>query len=362
MPKVKQHFNLHFAFTGHDKLSTVQNFMDRIADADVVSTEMCGWEESDRAILQAVSDGDCSIREALEQLRDGGFDHNGNVTIVRCLLDKIFQSKKLIFIADVPAQDHKLCIALQKSAQYLDDIDNLYVYSFEGQFDTALRESRKLISQFLEVHQRRERVIMQRLTEELPRVTRTASSTANRTNINVTVSLGMGHSPMLFGFNKVGFTLSRSFPNSIQFVDSTTAALRATRRKKHPRVSDEVLARMLLENHVLTPLNMWPNVPREVTRVVSHTFSLDDIRTLFQTASTDPKPKRIRAIATQTLKNKGIPIGQDPVEWISYVDSICEKRRWPSHVATTLRSPLEEQVETESPITRIGRKLKQLFK
>ncbi len=362
MTNEQQHFNLHFAFTGHDQLQTVGNFMDSIADADVVSTEMSGWEEKDRAILQAVSDGNCTTWVALAQLRESGFAYDDNVKIVRCLLDKIFKSKKLIFIADVPAQDHELCAALQDSAHYLDDIDNLCRYSFEGQFDTALRESRKLIGQFLEVHQRRERVIMQRLTEELPRVTREAVVTAHKTSINVTISLGMGHSPMLLGFNKAGFTLSRSFPNSIQFVDSTTTALRAMRREEHHRVSDEVLARMLLEHHILTPLKMWPTVPREVTRVVSHTFSLDEIRTMFQTASTDPKPKRIKAIATQTLANKGIPLSQDPVEWISYVDSICKKRRWRSHVARTLLSPLEKQVETESPLTKIERKLRALLK
>ncbi len=362
MSNAKQRFHLHFAFTGHDQLSTVQNFMDQIAEADVVSTEMSGWGDSDRQILQAVTDGHCSTQEAIDQLYASGFAGEHNIAIVRRLLDQIFKSRKLIFIADVPDSDKKLCQALEESGRYLTDIDNLCRYSFEGKFEQALKESRELITKFLRIHTLRERVIMDRLTRELPPIAQQSKATADKKLVKVAVSLGMGHSPMLFGFRRPGFELSRSFPKSIQFVDSTTAAHRALRRERTISNFDEVLARMLLDHHVLTPLNMWPNVPREVTRVVSHTFSLDEIRTLFQTASTDPKPKRIKAITTQTLTNKGIPIGQDPVEWLSYVDSICERRRWPSHVAKTLRSPLEQQVESESELTKIGRKFRRLLR
>lgn len=174
------------------------------------------------------------------------------------------------------------------------------------------------------------------------------------------ISLGMGHSTMLRGFNKTGFTISRSFPRPIQFFDSTTAALRSIRAVGIHNVSEETLARVLFENHVILPSNLWPQVSREVTRLVPHTFSLAEIQALFADYSQAPTPKRIKSITQNALTNKGIPIDSDPLQWIKYVNKVCDQRRLPPYVSDTLKSSFEQQLRSESRFRKLMRYLKRL--
>lgn len=361
MGKTEQKFHLHFAFTIHDQVDTVMNFMDRIADADVVCTEMSGWAQADQKILQAVADGRCDIGDALYNLESNGFAHEDNRANVRMLLERVFGTQKLIFFADVPERERRLLEKLGNAGSYLDSIDDLCRHTFEGRFDQAVRECRILLTQFFAVHREREQVILQRLTEDLPRHTRLAPTTAEKAHVNVVISLGMGHSTMLRGFNKADFKLSRSFPRSIQFVDSTTAALRAIRVAGTNEVSEETIARVLLENHVILPSNLWPKISREVTRLVPYTFSLAEIQALFADYSKDPNPKRIKSVTQKTLSDKGIPINQDPVEWIAYLNKLCDQSRLPARFLETLKSPLEKQVTEESVFTSIARRIKRLI-
>lgn len=360
MAKAKKNFHLHFAFTIHDQRDTVMNFMDSITDADVVCTEMSGWADTDEKIIQAVANGRYAIDKALEDLDASGFAGEHNRSIVRPLLERVFDTKKVIFFADVPETETRLRLALDESGSYLEKIENLCTQTFEGKFDNAVRECRVLLAQFFKAHREREELILKRLTQELPKCTAQAPITAGKNDINVAISLGMGHSTMLRGFKKTGFTISRSFPRPIQFLDSTTAALRAMRAVGTLNISEETVARVLFENHVILPSNLWPQVSREVTRLVPHTFSLAEIQALFADYSKAPTPKRIKLITQKALTDRGIPIDSDPVQWIEYVNRVCDERRFPQYVSDTLKSSFEQELKTESQFRKLMRYVKRL--
>lgn len=287
----EQNVHYHFAFAPHGHWGEMRNVAERIKDADVVVPELVGWTTADQQILQGVSDGTYTLKKADALFGDlARVDHRDltpqDWEKFRELAKLVAGSKKLIFYADLPAGD-----VTETHANIPHQMDESARLFRSGRLAEAIASARTSFETFAAGEQKRERHIIDSLTRSLPAAIQKSGRFQQKTDIQVLVSLGSGHSHLSQLVKKKGADVSRSFPGSSTLFTIGNEVLRRMERGK--AVTDELLAQCFMESLLASRIGI-PDRPHGVSSILAGLMArripLETIRSFTDQLAQMPKP------------------------------------------------------------------------
>jgi hypothetical protein len=254
---------LNFLYSGHEKSSEAMGFAHEIMKADIYITEAVGADESDRATLQKISDGVEPPIPSTDPFR------NAELNILSF-------SKKPVLCVDIP-RGHHLIEQFKKALEKEDKAATLFQNGSHKEGTDLFRES---LIEHSAIQLEREQYIqseipkqVRQLLDKRPDIKEILSK---KGFLDVTFSMGAGHTLMYSELKNSGADVKSSFSENPLIFDYYSEALRRIMRGMG--VSDEVLVKALFERVIEINGIHIENIPR--WRAYMKKFTIDEIEQL----------------------------------------------------------------------------------
>src|SRR3989344_1818362 len=283
----------------------------RIAASDVYVPEVSGWDESTKAIYQAVALG-----ERKPESLSAFVDEN---SFYFAELKGLYNSQKLVFFADIPAG--RLNGQLARAFIDMGNVD------FDASFRRVVENYKKVVKRGVELQLERERVIIDNLKKLRTEIKsgKFPDVDALKTDVKVLVFLGAFHTKVYHDLYSPEEESSRSFPMmpfSYRNLSFGNEALRLAYFGKD--IPDELAARSILMNFSRGFIIKKPVIAslqgdtmktgRLLTKIFS-VFSKAEVQQIYETVQKFSDPMRqYPPYLDWLLEKKGIHLPQNVEE------------------------------------------------
>lgn len=230
MPKVE----FDFYFSSHVLAEDLNNVDEFFKQADIVFPEVHGWEPNELDVYNLIAQGKLDPNKFISRIDSGKY--------ISALLKKIYNSKKIIGLADVPLGHHSAelerhdgCVVRGKK---LIQAANAGA-SLEEQVRIGSAEIGKMQSE-------REEYILLNLGKRLKEIFNTYPDLAKKSEVRVLFTLGASHTTLYQALAKAGINTKRKFSRNPYVYGNMGEGLRQVMMTKEHKLDEENIPKIAL--------------------------------------------------------------------------------------------------------------------
>ncbi len=264
-------------------------------DIDVYVPEAIGWHGITLELFNKISQGELTAEQAAKML---SISQNSSRF-------KEFQviegSKKPILLVDMP-EGHELIKGYVKSHVLYRESTELF---YKGRFQLALEKMREHIETYSDHLLRREELIKKNLKEEIKELAKTHPELKGKEKIKALVKLGATHTGIYHDFKKEKVPVFRQFASLPRVFSNLDQAKRMIMFSKNKDVSDELLARGIIENELYHDLRKVTDHTDKLVmlkRQISSKLNLEDIAEISKQLGENPEKTLIDCLEEHNIK------------------------------------------------------------
>ncbi len=287
----------HILYGSHRTAEDFAKLEKAFNKADVYIPEMARWDKDLLEEYNQVSRGKISPEWMVKKY--GKSDNSFFAEELNVISD----SQKPIIFADLP-KEHEL-VKDYKEKDILESFEGA-IFSFkDGKFQSALQFMRKHFELRSDYLKKRDRVIQQNLQNKIKELVESSSELKDKKDIKVLVKLGSYHTPVYHGLRRKGLSVSREFANMPEIYTLATEASRRQGLTKNKELSDEFVAKALMEKFIEQYIWRATKNSSKATRVLRKILSkldLDNIEEISKEIGENPKEKFVKILEKRGIK------------------------------------------------------------
>ena len=295
-------------YAPHRTVKDFEKLEEAFKKADVYVPEMPGWTPKTADQIKEFSQKDMSFKNFLL------FQVLPQDSAMYKELQVIKGSEKPILVVDIP-NEHELLREISKTFELLEK--SIMLFS-KGVFRKSLQSARKYIESMVKNTLKRDEFIKENLKTEVKKLIEKSPELQKKKEVRILLNLGTAHTRIYHGLkeeeklSKGKSGISRQFAYQPTIFSSLSEAERKIAFSKNKEISDELLARGIIEALVYSHINNLSDDSVNETRICRKIVSkldLDNMEEISEELGRDSKKTVVDA-----LKERGIKIPESEKE------------------------------------------------
>lgn len=294
-PKISYHILYGAHRTAKD--FNFKKFKKAFKKADVYVPETVGWDAEAVLIYNSLSLGEITPKQLVKERFFWIEPDSSHFKIY----ETIYNSKKPILFADIP-KNHELLKEYQLNIGLL----NLALDLFEkGRFSSALKIAREATKGLSNYWGSREKVIKQNLRSSIGQLSKDLPQLKDKKEIEVLLTLGMGHPLVYYDLKKEGESVFREFTETPFVLNVLGEIDKRLRFSKNKEISDELLAKFIIDELLFAKFKkITPDSNKllKVNRKILSKLNLKDIEEISKELGERPNKDIVERLEARDIK------------------------------------------------------------
>lgn len=281
-PKISYHifYSPHWMYRDFKKLE--EYFKNPDNEVDIYVPEGMGWSKNSVEVYNALSRGEFNALDLAGEY---------SISLGSCAFREsqmLEGSKKKVLFVDLP-QDHELIESLRKSANL--SVESISLFK-DGEFQSAIQKMHDYALAWADTQLKREELIKQNLKEKIKEFIQDEPELKKKKKINVLMRLGQLHTSIYHVLKKEKLPVSRQFSYKPVIFPSIAEIIRTKMINKDKKISNETLARAIIEMMLHTEVLHIIGDTEKLTKIerkISSKLNLKDIKKISERMGENPE-------------------------------------------------------------------------